>query len=850
MQKLLLFLLILPAFTASAQKIEGTVKDDQGNILPFASILVDGTSLGAVANDKGKFSLTLLPGNYTLDCRYVGYTSQKKIITLGAENLTIHFVLTLQKLTLKEVLVKPGGEDPAYEIIREAIKKRPFYEHQVEAFEAQVYIKGMIRLINFPDRFMGKKIPEQDKTEMGIDSTGKGIIYLSESVTKVSAQEPDKIKLEVISSRVSGSNGFGFDFPVFISFYKKNVNVFASEINPRGFISPIADRAFNFYKYRFLGSFFEDGNLVNVIKVIPRRNYEPLFSGIINITENDWRIYSCDLTLTKKSQLEILDTLHISQIYMPVDNEVWRVRNQVLHFNFNQFGLEAAGNFVNVYSKYNLDPRFYKDFFNRVIVKYDTAVNKKSHAYWDSIRPVPLEPEEIKDYKTKDSAFASAKDLTTKNIDSLRKKQGPVTLAQFFWSGINRTHYRKKNNYQIQFDPLLKTLQYNTVEGLAINPSLTISKLIPIWDTKITFIADARYGFNNRHVNPWAGFVFNSNDAFDPDKKYKHQSFFAAGGKRVSQFFKESSLDGLGNSVGTLLYGQNQMKLYENYFAKMGISKQWESGTKFLLEGEYEDRVPVVNTTNFILDKDWLYRFSPNYPTEILSSPIARHQAVILHASLSIRPGQRYIQFPASKIAIGSRYPTLTLDYSKGFKNIFGSDVDYDKWSFNVTDDVNLKLAGSLKYNFSLGGFLNNQSVFVQDYHHFYGNVSHVAKEYVKSFQNVSYYQFSNTSSFFSELHLEHHSNGLLTNKIPLFKKLNWNLVEGTNAIYIDPKNKYAEVFAGLENIFKIFRLDVVASFQNGFRPVYTYRIGFGGLIGDAINVQRFKKNDKVINKW
>ncbi|MDP4285654.1 MAG: DUF5686 and carboxypeptidase regulatory-like domain-containing protein [Bacteroidota bacterium] len=851
MQKLILFIFIFQVFSASAQKIEGTVKDEQGNVLPFASILVKGTHLGTTSNNHGEFSITLAPGKYVIECRYVGYMSQEKQINLSFVDETIHFVLAQQKLTLKEVVIKEGGEDPAYEIIRQAIKKRPFYEKQVKAFEAKIYIKGIIKLNNLPDQFMGKKIPEEDRNQMGLDSSGKGIIYLSESETKVSAQEPNKFKLEILSSRVSGSNGFGFDFPAFISFYKNNVNVFASKLNPRGFVSPIADGALNFYKYKFLGSFFEDGIMVNTIKVIPRHNYEPLFSGIINITENDWRIYSCDLLLTKTSQLEILDSLQIKQIHVPVTDDIWRIKSQVLHFTFNQFKLNAAGNFVNVYSDYNMDPHFPKNYFNRVVIKYDTAVNKKPHAYWDSIRPVPLEPEEIKDYKTKDSAFAVRKDSTSQNIDSLRKKQGPLKISQVLWSGVNRTHSSKTNTYQVNFDPLLKTLQYNTVEGLAINPSLTVSKRISKLNTKVTFIADARYGFSNRHFNPWAGFVFNNKgDALDPDQKFKRQSFFIAGGKRVSQFFKESDLDGLTNSIATLLYGQNDMKLYENYFAKTGFTKRWESGARFKIEGEYEDRLPINNSTDFILNKKWLYRFTPNYPVEILSSQFSRYQAVVLHTSFSIKPGQRYIQFPKSKVAIGSKFPTFTLNYSKGFKNIFGSDVDFDKWSFNVADNMNLKLAGLVKYSLTLGGFLNSKSVFIQDYQHFYGNTSHVAKEYVHSFQNVSYYGFSNISSFYAELHLEHHSNGLLTNKIPVFKKLNWNLVEGTNAIYINPDTKYAEVFVGLENIFKIFRVDCVAGFQNGFKPVYTYRIGFGGLLGDVMNIQRSKKTNKVIDKW
>lgn len=850
MHKLFLALFIFSVFKVSAQKIEGTVKDDHGNILPFASILVKGTPLGVTANNQGEFSIALSPGNYTLECRYVGYTSQEKQINLGAKNETIHFILSVQQLTLKEVIVKEGGEDPAYEIIRQAIKKRPFYDKQVKAFEAKVYIKGLIKLRNLPDKFFGKKIPEDDRKDMGLDSSGKGIIYLSESITKVSAKEPDKVKLEVISSRVSGSNGFGFNFPAFISFYKNNVNVFTEQLNPRGFVSPIADGAFNFYKYKFLGSFFEDGKEIDVIRVIPKRSYEPLFSGIINITENDWRIYSCNLTLTKTSQLEILDTLQISQIHTPVENDIWRIKNQVLHFSFNQFGLSAAGNFVNVYSDYNLHPGFSKRFFNRVVVKYDTSVNKKPHAYWDSIRPIPLEPEEIKDYKTKDSAFAAKKDTTVKNLDSLRKKQGPVKLWQILWSGVNRTHYSYTNPYQIKFSPVLKTLQYNTVEGVAINPSLVVSKYAKKIKTKISFIADARYGFNNRHFNPWAGFIFNSNDQFDPDKKIKRESFYIAGGKRVSQFFKESDLNGLDNSISTLLYGRNNMKIYENYFAKSGFTKQWESGTTFLIEGEYEDRLPIDNTTDFILNKKWLSRFTPNYPVEIMSSQFIRHQAVLLHAAVSFTPGQRYIQFPNYKMSIGSKYPTFTFDYTKGLKNILGSDVDYDKWSLNIADEANFKLAGSIKYSATIGGFLNDQSVFAQDYKHFYAGISHVAGQYVKSLQMTSDYLFSNHSPFYTEFLFEHHANGLLTNKIPLLKKLNWNLVEGANLLYMDPNIRYAEVFIGLENIFKIIRIDAVVGLQNGYKPVYTYRIGFGGLIGNAMNVVRFKRTEKIINTW
>ena len=79
----------------------------------------------------------------------------------------------------------------------------------------------------------------------------------------------------------------------------------------------------------------------------------------------------------------------------------------------------------------------------------------------------------------------------------------------------------------------------------------------------------------------------------------------------------------------------------------------------------------------------------------------------------------------------------------------------------------------------------------------------------------------------------------MFTNKIPLFRKLNWNLVAGSNAFYVNKNSNYIEVFGGLENIFKIFRLDVVICYnqnnQNIKKVSTGIRIGGGGLLGGSI---------------
>ena len=830
-----------------AQKIYGTVFTDKGDLLPFSSITVKGSSMGASANEKAKYSFSLSTGNYTIVCQHIGYSTVEKKIMI-TEDAELNFVLPEQKLVMTEVVVKSGGEDPAYEIIRQAIKKRNYYHKQVSGFEVDLYSKDLIKLRHLPKKIFGKKIPEEDRKDMGVDSTGKGIIYLSESIATVYMQQPDKFKMEVQSSRVSGSGSFGFTFPAFISLYTNNVKVFTDRINPRGFISPIADGAIGFYTFKFLGSFWEDGKAINSIRITPRRTYEPLFTGIINIADDDWRIHSFDLQLTKSAQLEILDTLKITQQHVPVNAEVWRVKNQQLYFNFKQFGIDAVGNFVNVYSNYKLSPVFKKNFFNNIIIKYDTAVNKRTKAYWDTIRPVPLEPEEQLDYKIKDSIYLKNKDsgYSKLTIDSLNKKQGKLRPYKIFWSGISRTKYSTKNTVSWGIKPLLPNMEYNTVEGITLKANAYINTYIRKWKTNLSIEPHIRYGFNNGHVNPWVNLQFTKRDA-DNNKQIKQSSWDFAGGKRVSEFNKDSRILPWANSIGILLFGENNIKNYENYFGSITYRKRFENGLQFTLNSLYEDRIPINNTTTFTFFKKDSSRITANYPVEKIPAQFEPHQAAIVTASVSFKPGQRYIQLPQNKIPIGSKYPTFTLNYSKGISGILGSEADFDKWKFSVKDDKNLKLAGTFKYHLGAGGFINTKNVSIQDYQHFNGNRSLAASEYMNSFQLASFYGNSTTASIFGYAHLEHHFNGLLTNKIPLFKRLNWNLLLGSNAFYVNNDNNHVEVFAGLENILKIFRVDFVAAFENGKQGKTGIRIGTGGTLGGSVQVNR-KDNSATVS--
>ncbi|MVT08136.1 DUF5686 and carboxypeptidase regulatory-like domain-containing protein [Chitinophaga tropicalis] len=829
------FLFLIICYTSQAGIIRGRVYGEKQSPLPFASIFIKGTTTGTTSNGAGVYQLDLPAGTYTLVCQYMGYKKTEKNITVTDAVQEIDFVLIPLSLQIKEVVVKSGGEDPAYAIIRQAIKKRPYYLNQVKEYTCNDYIKGIFKTRDVPNRFFGQKI---DKKEMGVDSTGKGVLFLSESVTKVSYKAPEDVKVEVISARQSGG-GLGFSFPAFIDFYENNVTAMLSQFNKRGFISPIADNALLYYKYRLEGVFQDDGKTVNKIKVIPRRKYEPLFSGYIFITDDDWRIHSTDLLVTQDYQLEIMDTLHIRQIHVPVNADVWRTKDQVIYISLKQFGFDLVGNFVNVYSNYDLNPGFAKKYFGKTLLRYDTAYDSKGLAYWDSVRPVPLEPEELKDFHEKDSTARARKDSlsSSRELDTLRKRQKPLNPVNLFWGGINRNFYFKRDtgiySHQLNIKPLITQLEYNTVEGVSVNFEPTLSFSLP-QKQSLQIFSSVRYGSSNSHLNSYTYLTWKKDGRLAG--RYGSNSLTIGGGKRISQFNRDNPIVPLANAFYTLLLKENYMKLYENWFGMLSFSRRFENTATITLGASYEDRMPVENTTDFVIFKNDKKQFTPNHPYELANVPFQKNQALVLNFAFSFQPGQRFIELPDRKVPLGSKYPTFSVAYDKGIPDIGGSDANFDKWRVQIKDNMNFKLFGEFHYRIGAGGFLNDKHVDIPDYQHFNGNQTFYNINYLNSFQLAPYYQYSNTASLYGVANVEHHFNGLLTNKIPLFNRLKWNLVAGSNTFYVNRDNNYVEVFAGLENIFKLIRVDVIAGYQSKEDTRIGVRVGFGGLFGGMLS--------------
>ena len=87
-----------------------------------------------------------------------------------------------------------------------------------------------------------------------------------------------------------------------------------------------------------------------------------------------------------------------------------------------------------------------------------------------------------------------------------------------------------------------------------------------------------------------------------------------SGGKRVYQFNNASPILPFDNSLATLFWERNYMKIYEAWFGTIGFVKGIGEGASVSATISYQDRIPLENTTRYTV-KDWKERtFTPNYP--------------------------------------------------------------------------------------------------------------------------------------------------------------------------------------------------------------------------------------------
>ena len=798
-------------------QIIGKISDEKQNALPFVNVFVENTYNSTTANEVGKYILNInKPGNYAIIFQYLGYKTIKKTVTIEQFPFELNIIMAEENFTLNEVVINKK-DNPAIAIIKNAIASRKENAEKTARFTADFYSRGMLKLKNLPKKIMGIKVDLDDDMQSNLDSTGSGTVYLSETFSKLTYQKPNDLKEIVTASKVAGNDrGFSYNTArnTYYDFYddtvKFNINL----------ISPIANNAFNYYKYKLESSFFDANNqLINKIKIIPRRDNEPVFEGYIYIVDGSWAIYATDVTVKGyRMKAEFIETINLKQNFSyNSTNTIWSKNSQSLAFVAGAFGIKYLGNFNYVFSNYDFKTAFDKKTFTNEIVTIEPNANKKDDDFWAKNRPMPLTDEESENYFKKNKLQIKRESRVYK--DSIDAKKNKFSFDQILTGYKYQNTFKK---YSVAFDGIidLSSFNYNTVQGYDLKTNFTYKKWHQEEDEAefSSFQTNLDYGFSEQRLRVFGLY----NHRFNAQN---YANLTISGGSKVNQFNGNNPITPFINTISTLFFRDNYMKLYDLTFAEITYCQDIANGIFMTSKIEYLDRKPLFNNTDYSLFKkqDLFSANNPINPNDYVNAGFDKHQLAKFSLDFKINFGNKYMSRPDERINIRNRkFPTIYIGLEKAFAT---SEKKYDFTHLNsaLFYDLGLKNKGKIGMNISAGKFLEAKNISFIDYKHFNGNQTRVgtSSRYFNVFNFMPYYTNSTNDSYL-ELHSEYDDNGFIMNKLPLLNHLKSNLVFGFHNLAIPDRKPYSEISVGLDNLgfgkFKLFRIDYIRSYQDGFQ--------------------------------
>jgi hypothetical protein len=871
LQFFLVFILVFLSLEIFGQGIKGKVTTSDGEPLPFASIYVRNLGDGVPTNQNGEYEFRLKPGFYDVVAQYLGYASVLKTVEVGENWMDLDFEMKEQVYALQEVEVKTGQEDPALTIMRKAISKAKYHRLQVQEYTMMVYLKGTGELTDAP--FFMKKELEKEGVKLNE-------AYTSESVSRISFKQPNSVEEKVISIRTNGDNNQTSPAPyIATSFYNDKINEA---------VSPLSPSAFAYYRFKYEGSYVENEVMINRIKVTPRSKGERVFEGYIYIIEDLWAIHSLDL---KTSLLGF--QIGVKQLYQPVAENVWmpsthtytfggkffgfagefrylastrdyqitlnpdlivetkiidekidEVPEDVTTFNKNLSSLEQMSQadkmtrkdfrkLVNEYEKEAKKEREQEEIISERMYTVDSMAKKRDLSYWDSIRPVKLTVAEIKGYE-RDDSLAVIEAAKVSEVDSVAKKARrgfkPLEI-------VTGGSYSFGKGRSAGFDPNLTKLSFNTVEGFkfGISGFYRVVKSTKMADSvtmhrKVwTIRPEFRYGFSSQQ--PYGTLDIRRS----VNKGRPGYTVGLTGGKYIFQFNGDNPIQEQVNMLYSLLFRQNFMKLYEQQFLKAFYSHRINDAFTYRTNVNYAYRRELENNSDVSLWNKPEREFTPNRPENIEAEPLAfeNHHALIWTNNVEWRPGLKYSIRNGRKNPIYESAPLVNFRYSKAFSGLFNNSMasKFDLVEASVEHFFNFGVSGKLDFNLTAGAFLNNDRVYFMDFKHFGGNRTIFANLGVASnYRFLDYYQYSTQTQYVSAI-VHYQFRKFLLTQLPMlrFSGVRENIF--FNYLKTENSPHYWEVGYSLDNLFRIFRVEMGAGFENGNYQRGGFRFGIASFI-------------------
>ena len=789
----------------------GTITDAiSGEPLPFVNVAFVDSRVGTTTDFDGKYSLDTYYATDSLRASFVGYEPQTFKVKRD-EVQVIDFKLAQKQVTIDVVEIKPQEVNPSEVILKRMIANKPVNDREkLSAYQYEAYNKVEFDLNNLSDEFTEKKIFKPFKFVFdNIDTTGGKPylpVFMTESLSNVFyRQSPKAYREHIKGTKVSGIQNESVS--QFLGDMYQNVNIYDNFliIFGKNFVSPISDNGKAYYNYYLQDSAWVGNNWCYHLAFSPKRPQELTFVGDMWLNDTTYAVRKIQAGFADEINLNFVRAFSVKQEYNEVDKEVWMLTRDELTADLNVTDKETIGLYgrrLATYKDFVINQAKPDEFYEGPErVKVLKEAGSDTDEYWEQNRHEELSAQERTIYHMVD---------TMKTIPQFRTY---VDILNLIFTG-----YYVSGDFE--FGPYFTVYSFNPVEGHRFRLGGRTSNA---WSTKVQLEGYAAYGLRDTEVK----YGFGGKGFISKNPRIMAGAYFKSDMEQLGQSQNAFQQD---NILSSVFRRNPATKLTKVNEYKMFIERDWFSGFSNLVQLRFRDLFPRGDLEYIQLSEN----LEPFEVNRISTAEIA------VNTRFAYR--EKFVSGEFERVSLGTRYPILELQTAFGIPNLLGSDYEYQKVVGRIKQRVPIGQFGYFKYSVEGGRMWGTLAYPLLIIHA--GNETFYYDD--EAYNMMNFFEF--ISDRYASLHFEHHLDGFLFNKVPLFRKLKWREVWTAKLLYgeLDSKHQremqflptmnalgddpFVEMSAGIENILKFVRVDGLWRLtyrDNPNVPLFTVRLKF-----------------------
>ena len=801
--------------------IDATTKEE----LPYTSVRIKNTSNGCSSDNNGNFSFYANELRDTLIISSIGYSEEKIAIS---KNTRMPLKVKLKPIdyNLKTVTIKPKKEkykkkdNPAVILARNIIEKRndnspknkPFYSRNRHE-------KLNVALNNFKTDGSNNFKGQFNFLEQYIDTSlisGKPILHISAReliATDYYRKEPKREKQHIKARKRNGIDDM-FSTGEIEALYEetfKDVDIFQDNVSLFGskFVSPLSKLGTTFYRYYIMDTTEIDGEKCINLAFSPFNVESFGFTGHIFVTaDSTFFVKSVQMNVPHDINMNFIEYMNIKQNFsrLPDGTRILNDESLVCEFKIANALNGFYAHRQVAYRNYQFESNeFAEHILNHPseVLEDDNSM-KKEEDYWNANR--------INEVTEKERSVAlMMKELRSNPIYYWMEKG--VAFLFTGWIPI------RENEPPVFYGPVNTSVSYNELEGWRLRTgAMTSAYLNPhlfgrffvaygTSDHQWKYMGEVEYSFKKKKEHPNEFPIHSLRLHYESDIFQYGQNYHHTNKDNIFLSLKRKSDNKIGyvkNAEFTYTH-----ELYNHFSYKLTLRNRIDIASH-LIPFERTTTTNGITTSNFV--------------KELNQSEV--------ELTLRYAPKEKFTQSKWNRHSLLPEHPVFTLSHKVGVKGVLGSHFNYHHTEASFEKRFWFSAFGYTDCTIRAGKVWDKVPFPLL----------------IMPSANLSYtiqdgsYSLMNAMEFFNDEYaswdLAYYMNGLIFNRLPLIRKLNWREVITFKGMYghLSHKNRptpdntgtlfkfpyennsyhylesepYMEMGVGIENIFRVLRIDYV----------------------------------------